>query len=98
MTSIWLCCIVLPNCVDLEVPWRSPVVLHLFHLRFAERTSRMLLEPLYQAYEVETQVITWCGDGSFFDRFQADGAIFGLDMAALALAGGAFDAEVVWRC
>ena len=57
----------------------------------------MLLEPLYQADEVEAQVITWCGNGALFDRFQADGTGLGLDMAAFALAGGAFDAEVVWR-
>jgi hypothetical protein len=56
----------------------------------------MLLKPLYQADKVEAQVVTWRGDGSFFDRFQADGAGFGLDIAAFALARGAFDAEVVW--
>lgn len=58
----------------------------------------MLLKPLYQTDEVEAQVVTWRGDGSFFDRFQADGAGLGLDMAAPALAGSAFDAEVVWWC
>ena len=58
----------------------------------------MLLEPLYEADEVETQVVAWRCDGSFFDRFQTDGAGFGLDMAAFALVGGAFDAEVVWWC
>ena len=60
----------------------------------------MLLKPLYQANEVKTQMITWRGDGSLFDRFQADGAGLGLvlDMAAFTLAGGAFYAEVVWRC
>jgi hypothetical protein len=58
----------------------------------------MLLKPLDQADEVEAQMVTWRGDGSFFDRFQADGAGLGLDMAAFALAGGAFDPEVVWRC
>lgn len=58
----------------------------------------MFLKPLDQADKVEAQVITWRGDGSFFDRFQTDGAGLGLDMAAFALAGGAFDAEVIWQC
>ena len=58
----------------------------------------MLLKPLYQADEIEAQVVTWRGDGSFLDRFQADGAGFRLDIAAFALARGTFDAEVVgWR-
>jgi hypothetical protein len=58
----------------------------------------MLLKPLYQADEVEAQVVAGRGNGSFFDRFQTDGAGLGLDMAAFALAGGAFDAEIVWWC
>lgn len=58
----------------------------------------MLLKPLDQADEVEVQVVAGCCDGAFFDRFQTDGTRFGLDMAAFALAGGALDAEVVWRC
>ena len=56
----------------------------------------MLLKPLNQADEVEAQMVAWRCDGSFFDGFQTDGAGLGLDMAAFALAGGAFDAEVVW--
>ena len=61
----------------------------------------MLLKPLHEADEVEAQVVAGCCDGAFLNRFQTDGAGFGLDMAAFAfvfvLAGGAFDAEIVCR-
>ena len=59
----------------------------------------MLLKPLHEADEVEAQVVAGCCDGAFLNRFQTDGAGFGLDMAAFAfaLAGGAFDAEIVWQ-
>jgi hypothetical protein len=58
----------------------------------------MLLKPLYEADEVEVQVVAGCCDGAFLDCFQTDGAGFRLDMAAFALAGSTLDAEVVWRC
>lgn len=97
------CCrrAILSNRVCLEIVRRSPIVLHFFHVCFAQWTGRVLLQPLDQADEVEAQVVTWCGDGSFFDRFQADGAGLRLDMAAFTLgtglAGGAFDVEIVGR-
>jgi len=56
----------------------------------------MLLKPLYQADEVEAQVVARRCDGSFLYCFQANGAGFGLDITAFALGGGAFDTEVVW--
>lgn len=60
----------------------------------------MVLQPLHQADEVETQVVAGRGDGALLDRFEADRARlrFGIVAgSALAFAGGAFGLDVVFR-
>jgi hypothetical protein len=64
----------------------------------------VLLQPLYQAYEVEAEVVAWGCYSALVDCFEADGAGFGFgwsEVLLLALqggGGGAFDLEVIWRC
>lgn len=83
----------LSNGICLEIVRCAPIVLHLFHLCFTKRAGCVFLQPLDQADKIEAQVVARRCDGSFLDRFEANSARFGLDMA---LCSGSFDFEVVW--